>query len=135
VRRHNGPMKARICQGGVDDAPALAALCLRTALFAYASIFPPKASRPKLDRLALDWEQRLRGLHVPNVRCFLGVVGDRIPGVVMAGADPDHLERGHITRFYVDTPHWGQALGACSPRYPSGPPFAGSDHRRDYEGF
>jgi GNAT superfamily N-acetyltransferase len=111
MRRHNGPM-ARICQAGVDDAPALAGLHLRTALFAYASIFPPEAPRPNLDRLALDWEQRLGGLHTPNVRCFLGVVGDHTAGVIMAGADPDVFEMGHITRFYVDPPHWGHGIGS-----------------------
>jgi GNAT superfamily N-acetyltransferase len=105
-------MEARICLAGEEVAPALAALHLRTALFAYASIFPPDAPRPNLDRLALDWEQRLRGLHAPNVCCFLAVVGDHIAAVVMAGADPDHLEIGHITRFYVDPPHWGRGIGS-----------------------
>jgi GNAT superfamily N-acetyltransferase len=42
---------------------------------------------------------------------FLANVGDRVAGVVVAGADPDHLEMGHITRFYVDPPHWGQGIG------------------------
>jgi GNAT superfamily N-acetyltransferase len=112
VRRHNGPMEARICQASVDEAPALAALHLRTALFAYASIFPPEAPRPELDRLTLDWERRLRGLHAPNVRCFRANGGDHIAGVVMGGADPDHLEMGHITRFYVDPTHWGQGIGS-----------------------
>jgi GNAT superfamily N-acetyltransferase len=108
---HNGPMEATICQASVDDAPALAALHLHTALFAYASIFPPEAPRPELDRLTLDWEQRLRGLHAPKVHCFLAKVGDHVAGVVVAGADPDDLEMGHITRFYVDPPHWGQGIG------------------------
>ena len=112
MRSHNEPMDAKIRQASVDDAPALAALHLRTALFAYASIFPSDAPLPKLDHLTLDWKQRLGGRHGPNMRGYVAVVGDRLAGVVMAGADPDHLEMGHITRFYVDAPRWGQGIGS-----------------------
>jgi ribosomal protein S18 acetylase RimI-like enzyme len=106
-------MEVSIRQARVDDSPALAALHLRTALFAYAAIFPSDAPRPKLDDLTLDWERRLRGLHGPNVCGYVAAVGDHLTGVVIAGADPDHLEMGHITRFYVDAPHWGQGIGSC----------------------
>jgi hypothetical protein len=63
---HNEAMEVRIRQARVDDSPALAALHLRTALFAYASIFPSEAPRPNLDHLILDWERRLGGLDIPN---------------------------------------------------------------------
>jgi ribosomal protein S18 acetylase RimI-like enzyme len=104
-------MEVSIRQAGVDDCPALAALHLRTALFAYASIFPSDAPRPRLDYLILDWQRRLGGLHSPNVGGYVAAVGDQVTGVVVAGADPDHLEIGHITRFYVDAPHWGCGIG------------------------
>lgn len=96
---HNEPMEVRIRQAGVDDRPELAALHLRTALFAYASIFPSEAPRPNLDHLTLDWERRLHGLHARNICCYVAAIGGQIAGVVVAGADPDHLEMGHITRL------------------------------------
>ena len=83
----------------------------RTALFAYASIFPPEAAPPELHHLTLDWEQRLGGRNAPNLRGFVAVSGDQISGVILAGADPDHLEMGHITRLHVDVPQWGQGIG------------------------
>ena len=96
----------------MNDAPVLAALHLRTALFAYASIFPVDAPRPKIDHLTLDWERRLSELHTPNVRGYVALIGDLLAGVVVAGADPDQLEMGQITRFYVDAPHWGLGIGS-----------------------
>jgi ribosomal protein S18 acetylase RimI-like enzyme len=108
---HNEPVEVRIRQAGVDDCPALAALHLRTALFAYASIFPSEAPRPKLDDLIRDWERRLGGLHAANVRGHVAAIGDQLAGAVVAGADPDHLQMGHISRFYVDVARWGQGIG------------------------
>jgi ribosomal protein S18 acetylase RimI-like enzyme len=112
VGGHNEPMEVSIRQARIDDCPDVAALHLRTALFAYTSIFPSDAPRPKLDDLTLDWERRLGGLHSPNVRGYVAARGDHLAGVVVAGADPDHLEMGHITRFYVDAPDWGQGIGS-----------------------
>ena len=104
-------MEVSIRQARVDDCAALATLHLRTALFAYTSIFPSDAARPNLVDLTLDWEHRLGGLHSPNVAGIVAAVDDQLAGVVVAGADPDHLAMGHITRFYVDAPHWGQGIG------------------------
>ena len=108
---HNGRVEVEIRQAGVDDSAALAALQLRTALFAYASIFPTEAPRPTLDQLALDWERRLSGQHAPDAQGYLAVVSDQIAGGIMACADPGQPEIGHITRLYVDVPHWGQGIG------------------------
>ena len=49
-----------------DEAPALAALQRRTALFAYASIFPPEAPQPDLDRMTLDWRSGSTGSIPPT---------------------------------------------------------------------
>ena len=111
VGGQNELMEVSIRQARVDDCPPLAALHLRTALFAYRSIFPSDAPRPKQNDLTLDWERRLGGLHTPNVRGYVAAAVDQLAGVIVAGADPDHLEMGHITRFYVDAPHWGQGIG------------------------
>lgn len=110
-RGHNELVEVRIRPARGDDSPNLAALHLRTALFAYASIFPPEAAPPELHHLTLDWEQRLGGRNAPNLRGFVAVSGDQISGVILAGADPDHLEMGHITRLHVDVPQWGQGIG------------------------
>ena len=106
----NEPMEVSIRQALVDDCPALAALHPYRPI-RYASIFPSDVPRPKHDDLTLDWERRLAGLHSPDARGYVAAKGDQLVGVVVAGADPDHLETGHITRFYVDAPHWGQGVG------------------------
>ncbi len=87
-RDHNALVEVQIRQARVDDAPDVAALHLRTALFAYASIFPPEAAPPELHHLMLDWEQRLAGGHVPNLRGFVAVTGDQVSGVILAGRIP-----------------------------------------------
>ena len=104
-------MEVSIRPARVDESPVLAALHLRTALFAYTSIFPSDAPRPKLQDLTVDWRRRLGGLHSPNVGGYVADVGDQLAGVVVASADPDHLDMGHVTRFYVDARHWGQGIG------------------------
>jgi len=104
-------MRVRIRQATVDQAPALAALQRRTALFAYASIFPPEAPQPDLDRMTLDWQQRLNGIHSPNARGYLANVSNRLAGVIVACGDPSDPEFGHITRLYVDPQQWGQGVG------------------------
>jgi GNAT superfamily N-acetyltransferase len=107
----NELVEVSIRQARVGDCRILAALHLRTALVAYASIFSSEAPRPKLNDLTLDWERRLDGFHSPNARGYVAAVGTQLAGVIVAGGDPDHLEMGHITRFYVDVPHWGQGIG------------------------
>ena len=105
-------MEVWVRQATVDDAPALAALQRRTALFAYASIFPPEAPQPDLDQMTLDWQRRLSGIHAPNARGFAAqVAGNLTAGVIFASGDPDDPAFGHITRLYVDPREWGQGMG------------------------
>jgi len=105
-------MEVRVRPATVDEAPALAALQRRTALFAYASIFPPEAPLPDLDQMTLDWQRRLRGIHAPHTHGFAAeVAGDRLAGVIVACEDPDDCDFGHITRLYVDPREWGQGMG------------------------
>jgi len=104
-------MEARIRRASVDEAPALAELQRRTALFAYASIFPPEAPQPDLDRMTLDWRRRLSGMHSPNARGYAAGVCGLPVGVIIACSDPDDPELGHITRLYVDPQEWGQGIG------------------------
>jgi len=105
-------MEVWVRQATVDEAPALAALQRRTALFAYASIFPPEAPQPDLDQMTLDWQRRLNGIHAPNTRGFAAEVDGNLPaGVIVACGDPDDRDFGHITRLYVDPRQWGQGMG------------------------
>ena len=105
-------MEIRIRQATVGEAAALAALQRRTALFAYASIFPPEAPPPDLHRMTLDWQRRLIGTHSPNARGFAAEVdGSLLAGVIIASGDPDDPDFGHITRLYVDPPKWGHGVG------------------------
>ena len=104
-------MEIRIRQAVADEAPALAALQRRTALFAYSSIFPPEAPQPDVHRITRDWQQRLSGMHSPSARGYVAD-GDNLPiGVVIGCGDPDDPKLGHITRLYVDPPKWGQGIG------------------------
>jgi len=104
-------MEVRIRQAVADEARALAALQRRSALFAYASIFPPEAAQPDLDRMTLDWQRRLSGMHSPNARGYRADVRNLPVGVIIACGDPDDPKLGHITRLYVDPQEWGQGIG------------------------
>jgi len=91
------------------DVPALAALHLRTALHAYAHIFPPDAPPPDLAELTGDWGARTCG---PSAAaCFLAEIGAAPIGVVLAGADPAREEAGHLSRLYVDPAVWARGIG------------------------
>ena len=107
----NEAMEVVVRQAVVEDAPDLAALHLRTALIAYASIFPTESKPPTLEAMIFDWERRLQGLHGPNSRGFVALADGKPAGMVMAGADLDHHEIGHIARLYVDVPCWACGIG------------------------
>lgn len=105
-------MEIRVRRATVADAPLLAALQRRTALLAYASIFPAEAPKPDLDVMTLEWQRRLSGLHSPNACAFVAQVGRGCQaGVIVASGDPVDPDLGHITRFYVDPKEWGQGVG------------------------
>lgn len=105
-------MEIRVRRATVADAPLLAALQRRTALLAYASIFPAEAPKPDLDVMTLEWQRRLSGLHSPNACAFVAQVGRGCQaGVIVACGDPVDPDLGHITRFYVDPKEWGQGVG------------------------
>ena len=104
-------MEVRIRQAVADEAPALAALQRRTDLFAYASIFPPEAPQPDLDRMTLDWQRRLRDMHAPNARRYRADIRNLPAGVIIACGDPDDPKLGYITRLYVDPQEWGRGIG------------------------
>ena len=81
-----------------DDVDAMAAVWLRSALTAYASIFPPDAPKPThaslVDALAGNGG-------------FVYEAGADIAGLVQV-VDGDWL-----SHLYVDPDHWGAGIGAA----------------------
>lgn len=93
------------------DACTLAELHLRTALYAYAHIFPADAPRPELARLVDDWQSRIRPGNSAQAVCFVAEAEYDAVGVVAAGLDPHRTTCGQISRLYVDPGRWGQGIG------------------------
>jgi ribosomal protein S18 acetylase RimI-like enzyme len=99
-------------RAGAPDAPALAALHLRTVLDAFAPIFPPDAPPPELDEMVDDWARRIGSDAPDRTACFVcdDAAGEPA-GVVIAGPDPRDVTRGHVSRLYVDPTRWGRGIG------------------------
>jgi ribosomal protein S18 acetylase RimI-like enzyme len=97
-------------KASAEDAVTLAELHRRTALHAFAQIFPQDAPEPTLEDLAVDWERRLQ-LDDPRQACFVAEQGAAAVGVIAAGADPRDPSRGHLSRLYVAPPYWGRGIG------------------------
>jgi ribosomal protein S18 acetylase RimI-like enzyme len=93
------------------DASALAELHLRTALYAFAHIFPADAPPPELARLTDDWGSRIKAESSAQQVCFVAETEVRAVGVVVAGSDPSQPIRGHLSRLYVDPVWWGRGIG------------------------
>jgi GNAT superfamily N-acetyltransferase len=74
----------------------MAAVWLRSALTAYAPIFPPEAPKPTHASLAHALADR------PG---FVACEDDRIVGLVQA-------DDGWLSHLYVDPPYWGRGVGA-----------------------
>ena len=92
------------------DSAALAELHRRTALHAYAHIFPPEAQTPTLESLVDDWQHRLQRAD-PRHACAVAEHDTNAVGVIVAGTDPRDPSRGHLSRLYVDPPLWGRGIG------------------------
>ncbi len=98
-------------EANVADASTLAHLHRRTALRAFADIFPPEAPTPNLDALVADWTRRIGANDAERRVCFVAETHASAVGVIVAGADPQDDSRGHLSRLYVDPTHWGHGIG------------------------
>lgn len=96
---------------GVADCVTIARLHRRTALHAYAHIFPADAPEPTHEQLVAEWGLRLRPGD-PRRTCFVGERDGTVVGVVGAGPDPVDPARGHLFGLYVDPTHWGCGIGS-----------------------
>ena len=104
----HGAVVAAVRPASPADAPLLADVHLRTALAAYAHIFPPEAPAPTPEEVLAQWDDWLRaGSH----RGFVATAGDEVLGAVLAGPDPAEEAAGHLSRLYVDPDHWGAGVG------------------------
>jgi ribosomal protein S18 acetylase RimI-like enzyme len=92
------------------DSAALAELHRRTALHAYAHIFPPEAPKPTLESLVEDWQHRLHRAD-PRQACAIAEHDTNPVGVIVAGTDPRNPSRGQLSRLYVDPSFWGRGIG------------------------
>jgi ribosomal protein S18 acetylase RimI-like enzyme len=95
----------------VGEAGVLARLQLRTALVAYAHIFPPEAPPPTHEELRALWEHGLGADPADGRRGFVAEDGTEIVGVVLAGPDPDDPRIGHLARLYVAPERWREGIG------------------------
>jgi GNAT superfamily N-acetyltransferase len=96
---------------GVADSVTLAHLHLRTALHAYANIFPPEAPEPTHEALVADGKDRLRPGDGRQT-CFVAEHHATAVGVIVAGPDPRAPSTGHLSRLYVDPSCWGCGIGS-----------------------
>src|SRR5690348_14688902 len=80
-----------------DDVDAMAAVWLRSALTAYAGIFPADAPKPTHASLVDALGDRSG---------FVAAVDDGIVGVVQ-------VHDGWLLHLYVDPDHWGAGVGSA----------------------
>ena len=90
----------------LEEAQKLAELQSRTALHAYAAIFPPEAPPPTIAELKQSWSQSLLDL-----TAFVAVVDTEIVGTSLAGPDPLEPTVGHLSRLYVIPELSGRGIG------------------------
>jgi ribosomal protein S18 acetylase RimI-like enzyme len=102
-------MDLTIRTGRADEAPAFAELHLRTALHAYAAIFPPEAPAPTVAELCAAWSETLRSDERRAV--FVAETNGDPVGVVVGGPDPLDGVSGHLSRLYVQPELWGRGIG------------------------
>lgn len=98
----------KIRAGRPGEARAITDLHLRTALHAYADIFPPDAPKPAAEELTRMWAD---GLGRNDHRGFVAEKAGALVGVVLAGPDPADTDIGHLSRLYVDPSLWGRGIG------------------------
>ncbi len=89
-------MLSEIRDATAADLDAMAAVWLRSALTAYADIFPPEAPKPTIESLV----EALRG-----AQCLVAVDRSAVIGLVQASD-------GWLSHLYVDPEYWRRGVGA-----------------------
>lgn len=98
----------RVAEGA--DAEAVAAVHCRSAVAAYAGIFPADAPKPTPELLLPSWESRLGH---PAATVLVAEVSERVVGVASLAPD-DGVPTGMLLeRLYVDPASWGSGAGSA----------------------
>ena len=105
-----GMGQVRFREATADDAALLAAVHVRTVVFAYAGLFPSDAPPPTEESLGRDWH---RAFADPSFRSFLAEDRSGALGGVAVRADPVLVGCGELYRLHVLPEHWGSGLGAA----------------------
>lgn len=90
------------------DATEIAAVHRRSAVLAYAEIFPKDATPPTVDELADGWRTIIGG---PG-QVVVARLNDVIVGAVAVHPAPDVPTGQLLARLYVDPEHWQAGLGS-----------------------
>ncbi|MGY6502700.1 MAG: N-acetyltransferase family protein [Acidimicrobiales bacterium] len=91
----------------VTDIDTLAAVHLRSALTAYASIFPPDAPPPTVEQLAARWRE---AHHDRSSEVFAAVIDGQVRGGVIASTE-SAPGVGSLRHLYVEPAWWGSGAG------------------------
>jgi len=105
-------MTITLRQARPADAPAVAALHLRSALRGFAGIFPPDTPACSLDELTSDWATRLGPDRPAGMVVVVAEQAGTVVGVTTAAPDPSDPEVGHLSRLYVDPESWSAGIGS-----------------------
>jgi GNAT superfamily N-acetyltransferase len=100
--------RAAIEPGKPADVDELAAVQLRSALDAYAHIFPSEAPVPQPEDLARAWGREMSS---KTADVIVARAGSAVIGGVVASTDDRVRGLGHLRRLYVDPEWWGEGTG------------------------
>lgn len=92
---------------------------LRSALTAFADIFPPEAPKPTLEEFTDRWASRLARMDSGDgVGIFVAIdrtAGGAVVGQVMADPDPETgpgtIAHGNLRALYIEPNRWGLGVG------------------------
>jgi GNAT superfamily N-acetyltransferase len=90
------------------DVAALAGIQLRSALDAYAHIFPADAPPPMIEDIVASWSDEVAA---PTSAVFAAEADGRIVGGVVASTDDSARGYAHLRKLYVDPPAWRKGVG------------------------
>jgi GNAT superfamily N-acetyltransferase len=94
-------------RASADDVQGLAEVHLRSALTAYADMFPADAPKPTVESLAAHWHDAAVD---PASEVFVAEAGEAIIGGVIATTET-RPGVGNLRHLYVDPAHWGSGAG------------------------
>ena len=98
-----------IATAAARDAEAIGAVHLRSALTAYADIFPRSTPPPTSEQLTAQWQAMIGD---PGARVLVARGDGAIVGAVALEAAPTVPSGLLLVGLYVDPDHWGRGIGS-----------------------